>query len=125
MKLRTGTFVVAMALSVAVMAVPAMAESGAHARTKVFVVCKHGCKYRSIHTAVDAVNRGSRSVIKIRPGTYKEGVTLVGHRYDGISFVGASENPRKQVLNGKDAKLNGRVERDGWIGQARAMLEAA
>jgi small subunit ribosomal protein S2 len=25
----------------------------------------------------------------------------------------------------KDAKLNGRVERDGWIGQARAMLEAA
>jgi len=25
----------------------------------------------------------------------------------------------------KDAKLNGRVERDGWIAQARAMLEAA
>ena len=25
----------------------------------------------------------------------------------------------------KDAKLNGRVERDGWIGQARAMLDAA
>ena len=25
----------------------------------------------------------------------------------------------------KDLKLNGRIERDGWIGQARSMIEAA
>jgi small subunit ribosomal protein S2 len=24
-----------------------------------------------------------------------------------------------------DLKLNGRIERDGWIGQARALIEAA
>jgi hypothetical protein len=102
-----GTFAAAIAVSVAVGAAPAMG-SGAHAkRQKVFVVCKHGCKYRTLHAAVNAVNKGSNSVIKIRPGTYNEGVTLVGHRYDGLSFVGTSQNPRKAVLEGRGAKLNG------------------
>jgi hypothetical protein len=111
MRLRMGTSAAAIALSVAVGAPSALAGSDAHAkRHKVFVVCKHGCPYRSIHAALDAVNKGSNSVIKIRPGTYKEGVTLVGHRYDGISFVGANQNPRKAVLEGKNAKLNGTNE---------------
>jgi hypothetical protein len=108
MRLRTGTFAIAVALTMAVAAAPAMAGSSPHAnKTKVFVVCKHGCKYRSIFAAVDAVNKGDGSVIKIRPGTYHEGVSLIGHRYDGISFVGANDNPRKQVLDGRNAKLNG------------------
>jgi hypothetical protein len=108
MRLRMGTFAAAITLSLAVGAVPALAGSGAHAkRQKVFVVCKHGCPYRSIHAALDAVKRGNNSVIKIRPGTYKEGVAFSGHRYDGISFVGSSRNPRKTVLDGTHAKLNG------------------
>ena len=56
---------------------------------------------------MDAVNKGEGSVIKIRPGTYNEGVSLIGHRYDGIASSGASKNPRKQVLDGRNAKLNG------------------
>src|SRR5581483_1739721 len=94
----------AIALGLAVGAAPALA--GAHPK-KVFVVCKHGCRYRTVHAALDAVKKGHNSVIKIRPGTYREGVTLNGHRYDGLSFVGANKNPRKQILEGKHAKLNG------------------
>ena len=49
MKLRMGTFAIAIALTMAVGAAPAMAGSNGHAsKHKVFVVCKHGCKYRSI-----------------------------------------------------------------------------
>ena len=108
MRLKTGTFAIAIALTMAVGAAPAMAGSSGHAnKHKVFVVCKHGCKYRTIFAAVDAVKKGEGSVIKIRPGTYHEGVSLIGHRYDGIAFVGASKNPRKQVLEGRNAKLNG------------------
>ncbi|HEY7152215.1 MAG TPA: hypothetical protein VH391_11090, partial [Solirubrobacterales bacterium] len=103
-----GTFAAAIALSLALGAAPALAGSGAHAkRHKVFVVCKHGCPYRSIHAALDAVKKGNRSVIKIRPGVYKEGVAFSGHRYDGLSFVGSNKNPRRAVLDGTHAKLNG------------------
>ena len=77
---------------------------------KVYPVCAHGCKYRTISAAVKAVKDGSNSVIKIRPGTYKEGVTLVGHKYDGLSFVGSSGNPRNTILEGDNAKLNGTNE---------------
>lgn len=108
MRLRMGTFAAAIAVSLAVGAPVAMAGSHAHGKAqKVFVVCKHGCKYGSIHAAVRAVDKGSNSVIKIRPGTYKEGITLVGHRYDGLSFVGSSGNPRNTILEGNGAKLNG------------------
>ncbi len=111
MRLRMGTFAAAIAVSLAVAVPAAMAGSGAHHKAqKVFVVCKHGCKYGSIHAAVKAVDKGSNSVIKIRPGTYKEGVTLVGHRYDGLSFVGSSGNPRNTILEGNGAKLNGTNE---------------
>ena len=107
MRLRMGTFAVAIAVSLAVGVPAAIGSGGHHKAQKVFVVCKHGCKYRSIHAAVNAVNKGSNSVIKIRPGTYKEGITLVGHRYDGLSFVGSSGNPRNTILEGDGAKLNG------------------
>ena len=108
MRLRMGMIAAAVAASVAVVAPAAMAGSGAHAKAQnTFIVCKHGCKYGSVHAAVNAVNKGKNSVIKIRPGTYKEGVTLVGHRYDDLSFVGSSGNPRNTILEGNGAKLNG------------------
>src|SRR5262245_20904106 len=92
MRLRMGrTFATVIAVSLAVGVPAAIAGSGHHGKAqKVYVVCKHGCKYGSVHAAVKAVTDGSNSVIKIRPGTYKEGVTLVGHKYDGLSFVGSS-----------------------------------
>jgi hypothetical protein len=106
MRLRTGTFAAAIGVSLTVAAL----ASAAHGAEKVYVVCKHGCKYGSVHAAVKAVGKGKDSVIKIRPGIYKEGITLVGHRYDGLSFVGASGNPRNTVLEGKNARLNGTNE---------------
>ena len=102
MRLRMGTFVTVIAVSLAV-GVPAAIGKD----QKVYPVCQHGCKYRTISAAVKAVKDGSNSVIKIRPGTYKEGVTLVGHKYDGLSFVGSSGNPRNTILEGDNAKLNG------------------
>jgi hypothetical protein len=107
MRLRMGTFAAVIAVSLAVGVPAAIGSGGHHKAQKIFVVCKHGCKYRSVHAAVKAVDKGSNSVIKIRPGTYKEGITLVGHRYDGLSFVGASGNPRNTILEGNGAKLNG------------------
>ncbi|WP_210490463.1 30S ribosomal protein S2 [Microvirga antarctica] len=37
----------------------------------------------------------------------------------------AAMQPADVELLDKDAKLNGRIERDGWLGQARSMIEAA
>ena len=102
MKFRMGTFVTVIAVSLAV-GVPAAIGKD----QKVYPVCAHGCKYRTISAAVKAVKDGSNSVIKIRPGTYKEGVTLVGHKYDGLTFVGSSRQSPQHDPRGQNAKLNG------------------
>jgi len=108
MRLRMGTVVAVIAIALAAGAPAAVAGSGGHGKAqKVFVVCKHGCKYATIHGAVKAVTDGTDSVIKVRPGVYHEGVTLVGHKYDGLSFVGASGDPHDAVFDGRQAKLNG------------------
>ena len=62
MRLRMGTFVTVIAVSLAV-GVPAAIGKD----QKVYPVCQHGCKYRTISAAVKAVKDGSNSVIKIRP----------------------------------------------------------
>jgi plastocyanin len=94
-------YLVAVACAFAVVAAPAEA--------KTFTVCKHGCKYRTIQSAVDAVKHGSTSTIKVKPGTYSEGVQIFGHKYDGLSIIGSSGNPRDAVLNGKNATVPGKA----------------
>ncbi len=84
---------------------PALAS--AHGGKKTYEVCKHGCKYSKIQKAVDAVNKGSKSVVAIDPGTYAEGVILKGHKYDGLTIKGTGKNPGKVVLNGKHAVVSG------------------
>jgi hypothetical protein len=101
MKVRLGIAVAAMALGGAVFAAPAMAKKD------VLTVCKHGCKYRTIQSAVNAVAKGSKSVVNIKPGRYHEGVQVFGHRYDGLLIKGAAKNPRKVILNGKNAHIRG------------------
>jgi plastocyanin len=76
----------------------------ANAHRTTFKVCAHGCKYRTIQKAVDAVHKGSKSTIQIEPGTYNEGVFLVGHKYDHLQIVGDTKNPKKVVLNGANAR---------------------
>ena len=116
MRLRMGTFATAIALSLAVGAVPALAGSGGHAkRQKVFVVCKHGCPYRSIQRAARRRQEGQRSVIKIRPGTYAEGVSRRPQvrRPDVRRHRQASPEggPRRQERQGERHRATGRRTR--------------
>jgi hypothetical protein len=114
MKRTLGTLVGVATLALAVSATPAMAESSSEPRaeaskTKTFVVCKRGCKYRTIQKAVDKVKDAAKTVIKVKKGTYKEGVIVSGHDYDGLTIKGASsKNPKKTTLQGKNAKTQAR-----------------
>ena len=72
----------------------------------VFKVCKHGCKYSSVQKAIDNVKKGKKSIVKIMPGTYHEGVILGGHKYDKLIITG-TKSPKKTVLNGKNARIQG------------------
>jgi plastocyanin len=85
----------------------AVAASPAFAQKKIYPVCAHGCKYRTIQKAVDAVKKGSSSIVSVKPGTYSEGVLVLGHKYDGLTIQGTSKDPKRTVLNGKNAVAKG------------------
>lgn len=111
-------------LAAALLVVPsqALAGKGGGKGKKPLVVCKHGCKYKTVQDAVDAVKK-KNSVINVLPGKYVEGVIVSGHRYDGLTIQGMVEkkkkgkggkkgkvaykpaNPKKVILEGKNAKL--------------------
>src|SRR3954454_12105814 len=82
-----------------------LAATSAEAKTTL-EVCQHGCKYRTVQSAVNAVKKGAGTTITVDPGPYKEGVRVVGHKYDGLKFVGKPSAPQKVVLNGKHAKVH-------------------
>ena len=67
-------------LAVAMLAVPAsaIAGKGGKSKNKPLVVCKHGCKYRTIQKAVNKAGKTDKKndVIKVKPGKYVEGVML-------------------------------------------------
>ena len=105
-----------LALVAMVVAVPA-----ASAKKKETVeVCKHGCDYRTIQDAVDAT--GKNAVINVHPGKYKEGVRIVGKKHNGVTIQGTGKNPKKVILEGKNAKdpegqpANNGIEADGVNG---------
>jgi len=128
----------ALALCLGLAAGPALGASrgGAHAskkgqeqaKNRVFLACKHGCKFHTIQRAVDAAgsfkdkprNRKVQAIVKVKPGKYVEGVVLDGRlakkEFDGLKIVGLKANPRKQVLEGKNAK--------GELGPAQNGIEA-
>jgi parallel beta-helix repeat protein len=95
-------------------------------KSMVFEVCKHGCQYRTIQKGVDAAgsfkkdNPKSKAIVEIKPGKYVEGVVLDGtqHRrdFDGLVIKGERKNPRKTILEGKNAK--------GELGAAQNGIEA-
>jgi parallel beta-helix repeat protein len=94
----------------------------------VFLVCKRGCRYRTIQRAVDAAgafkhkraNRKTKAVVEVEPGKYVEGVVLDGTRksksFDGLTIKGTKDNARKVILEGKGAK--------GELGAAQNGIEA-
>lgn len=97
-------------------------------KQKNFEVCLHGCKYRTIQKAVDAAgsfkfkkkNKKIKAVVKVKPGKYVEGVVLDGtlkkKNYEGLTIMGTKSNPRKTILEGKNAK--------GELGPAQNGVEA-
>lgn len=92
----------------------ASAASAAKKRDKPLVVCEFGCKYKTIQEAVD--ESGKNATIKVKPGKYKEGVIVDGHGHDGLTIRGTAKNPKKVVLEGKNAKSPDGLAQNGIEG---------
>jgi hypothetical protein len=86
----------------------------AQAKPKPLVVCKHGCRYSTIQGAVNA--SGKNATIDVKPGKYVEGVTVSGHRHDGLRIIGLTKNPAKVLIEGKNAKGPGGPAQNGIEG---------
>jgi Pectinesterase len=96
-------------LAVAMLAVPAsaLAGKGGKNKSKNFVVCEHGCKYKKIQKAVNKAKGKKNAVIKVKPGKYVEGVQVFGKKYKGLTIKGTGKTPKKTILEGKNAQLPG------------------
>lgn len=118
-------------LALAGLAGPASAAKGGkkkQAKSKTFVVCKHGCRYRTIQRGVNAAgsfkfkkkNRKLRAIVVVKPGKYVEGVVVDGtlrrKRFAGLTIKGSSKNRRRTILEGRNAK--------GELGAAQNGIEA-
>lgn len=119
-RLAVPALVLGLCLALAALAAPALAAKGGgkskQPKTKVFEVCKHGCKYRTIQKGVDAAgsfkakraNAGVRAIVAVKPGKYVEGVVLDGtlkrKDFDGLTIEGTKKSRKKMVLEGKNAK---------------------
>jgi hypothetical protein len=79
--------------------------SGGGTSSKALVVCKHGCRYTTIQSAVNASGKGA--TIQIKPGTYSEGVLVQGHKHDGLTIEGVGTTPSAVYLNGTNARVQG------------------
>jgi parallel beta-helix repeat protein len=106
---------------------PALAAKPAKkSKSVVFEACKHGCHYRTIQKAVEAAgtyafkNKNTKVVVKIRPGKYVEGVVVDGtepkKNYDDMTIEGTKKDPKRTILEGKNAK--------GELGAAQNGIEA-
>ena len=65
-------------------------------------------------------NAKVKAIVKVKPGKYVEGVVLDGTKkkkdFDGLTIMGTKSNPRKTILEGKNAK--------GELGPAQNGIEA-
>jgi hypothetical protein len=88
---------------------------GAQAKqSKSLTVCKHGCRYSTIQSAVNA--SGKNATINVMPGKYVEGVIISGHKHDGVHIIGQAKNPAKVLIEGKNAKGPGGAAQNGIEG---------
>ncbi len=96
--------IAAVALAAALFLVPAGASAAKkNKKDKPLVVCKHGCKYRTIQKAVDKAGKGD--TIKVKPGKYVEGVYITGKKYKGLTITGTpAKKAKKVIIEGKNAQ---------------------
>ncbi|HVV90036.1 MAG TPA: hypothetical protein VHB53_06040 [Solirubrobacterales bacterium] len=90
------------------------AKPAEKSKPTIFEVCRHGCRYRTIQRAVEAAgayafhHKGAKVTVAIRPGRYVEGVVVDGterkRRYDGMTIEGTKKDPRRVVLEGRNAR---------------------
>ena len=99
-----------LAVAAAATALAAFA-SPAQAKPQTFKVCQHGCKYRTIQSAVNA--SGKNDTIKVKPGTYREGVIVHGHKHDGLSIIGTGKQPGAVTLQGKNTHTKNGLAQNG------------
>src|ERR1700754_4543023 len=105
---------------------PALAKPMKKTNPSVFEACHHGCHYRTIQKAVDAAgayaykNPKAKVTVAIRPGKYVEGVVVDGTerkmRFNGMTIEGTKKDPKRVILEGKNAK--------GELGAAQNGIEA-
>jgi hypothetical protein len=72
---------------------------------KTRTVCKKGCKFKTIQSAVNKSKKGD--TVKIKKGTYREAVKVNGPKKSYLKLIGDPKNPAKVVLEGSDKKTNG------------------
>jgi hypothetical protein len=84
------------------------------AKPQTLTVCKHGCRYATIQSAVNA--SGKKATIFVKPGKYVEGVIVSGHKHDGLHIIGKTKNPAKVLIEGKNAKGRGGPAQNGIEG---------
>lgn len=108
-----GACIALLVLIGAVMMVPGAASAAKKKSNKPLVVCKHGCKYKTIQKAVDKAKKDGK--IYVLEGKYKEGVLIEGHKYDGLSILGMKQKKNgkykkakanKVILDGKDVQTS-------------------
>jgi hypothetical protein len=90
------------------------AQAKAKSSAKTVTVCKHGCVYSTIQSAVNATGR--KATIDVRPGTYVEGVVVKGHKHDGLHIIGLGKAPAQVLIEGKHAKGPGGAAQNGIEG---------
>src|SRR6188472_2328596 len=86
----------ATAITLAATALLTTAVLATTAQAKTFPACKKGCTYKTIQSAVDASGKGD--TVAVKPGTYNEGVIVLGHKHDKLTLKGSPNDPNKTKL---------------------------
>ena len=81
---------------------PGKGPKGGQGKAQKLRVCKRGCRFRTIAAALEQAD--GRDTIRVGRGAYREGVQILGKRYDGLRLIGNPRRPGRVVLNGKGLK---------------------
>jgi hypothetical protein len=89
---------------------PAPSDPGAVApapkgKGKTRTVCKRGCRFSRIQSAVNRSRRGD--TVRVRNGTYREPVVIRGARKSHLKLIGNPKAPGKVILQGSKSRQNG------------------